>query len=189
MTAMAAIVSGDYGEVLESGAVRFTRLLPGNIEKVWAYLTQSDLRATWLAAGPMELRLGGRVELEFWNSQLAEPAEPTPPDYARYDGSRLIGQITRLEPPHLLAFTWGEAASGCNPGETASEVTFELTPEADRVRLMLTHRRLTRDSMLSVAPGWHSHLDMLARHATSQPRGGFWQHYNSLKAHYDRVLA
>jgi uncharacterized protein YndB with AHSA1/START domain len=42
----------EYGIVTEAGAVRFERLLPGPIEHVWAYLTQSDKRGTWLAAGP-----------------------------------------------------------------------------------------------------------------------------------------
>ena len=34
------------------------RLLPGPIERVWAYLTESDLRRKWLAAGEMDLTLG-----------------------------------------------------------------------------------------------------------------------------------
>jgi uncharacterized protein YndB with AHSA1/START domain len=53
----------EYGIVTEAGAVRFERLLPGPIEHVWAYLTQSDKRGTWLAAGPMDARVGGRVDL------------------------------------------------------------------------------------------------------------------------------
>ena len=33
--------------------VRFERLLPGPIERVWAYLTESDKRSLWLASGAM----------------------------------------------------------------------------------------------------------------------------------------
>ncbi len=68
----------DYGIVTEAGAVRFERLLPGPIERVWAYLTDPEKRATWLAAGPMELRVGGPVELNFHHADLS--AEKTPPE-------------------------------------------------------------------------------------------------------------
>ena len=40
-----------YGERIGKTTVRFERLLPGPIERVWEYLTDSDRRATWLAAG------------------------------------------------------------------------------------------------------------------------------------------
>ena len=84
----------EYGIVTEAGAVRFERLLPGPIERVWAYLTEPEKRGTWLAAGPMELRVGGRVELNFhhasqartpcaigsalWRDPAAPAARPTP---------------------------------------------------------------------------------------------------------------
>jgi len=59
-----------YGVVTEPGTVRFERLLPGPIERVWSYLTESDKRRTWLASGEMELQVGGRVELIWRNSEL-----------------------------------------------------------------------------------------------------------------------
>lgn len=40
----------DYGMIIEPGTLRIQRLLPGPIERVWAYLTESDKRAT--AGGP-----------------------------------------------------------------------------------------------------------------------------------------
>jgi uncharacterized protein YndB with AHSA1/START domain len=45
--------------------MRLERLLPGPVERVWAYLTESEKRATWLCGGEFELRVGGRVRLEF----------------------------------------------------------------------------------------------------------------------------
>lgn len=61
----------DYGMIIEPGTLRIQRLLPGPIERVWAYLTESDKRATWLAAGAMKLENGAPLELEFRNSDLA----------------------------------------------------------------------------------------------------------------------
>ena len=37
-----------YGERIDDTTVRFERLLPGPIERVWEYLTDGDKRATWL---------------------------------------------------------------------------------------------------------------------------------------------
>ena len=40
-----------YGVLTEPATLKIQRLLPGPIERVWAYLTESDLRRQWLAAG------------------------------------------------------------------------------------------------------------------------------------------
>ena len=45
--------------------VRIERLLPGPVERVWAYLTDSEKRGKWLAKGPMADHAGGPVELTF----------------------------------------------------------------------------------------------------------------------------
>jgi len=50
--------------VVEPGTVKVERLLSGPVERVWAYLVESDKRARWLAAGEFELRVGGKVRLE-----------------------------------------------------------------------------------------------------------------------------
>ena len=49
------------GEILDAGTIRFERLLPGPIERVWAFLTESEKRKLWLAAGDFELRPGGKL--------------------------------------------------------------------------------------------------------------------------------
>ena len=72
----------EFGVVTEARTLRIRRVLPGPIERVWAYLTESEKRAKWLAAGEMELRVGGRVELTFRHSGLSPHAEPIPEKYA-----------------------------------------------------------------------------------------------------------
>ena len=75
----------EFGVVPEARTVRLQRVLPGPIERVWAYLTESDKRGKWLARGPMELHVGGRVELNFRNAELS-PQKETPPDrYKKYE--------------------------------------------------------------------------------------------------------
>ena len=43
------------GTLAPDKSLRLQRRLPGPIERVWAYLTEPDKRATWLAGGPMGL--------------------------------------------------------------------------------------------------------------------------------------
>jgi uncharacterized protein YndB with AHSA1/START domain len=65
----------EYGEVVEQGSVRFQRLLPGPIERVWDYLTDSKLRASWFAGGTLEQRVGGAVHFTFRHSEIAPRGE------------------------------------------------------------------------------------------------------------------
>ena len=44
--------------LVKPSTIRFERLLPGPVERVWAYLVESTKRATWLAAGEFDLRVG-----------------------------------------------------------------------------------------------------------------------------------
>ena len=65
----AAGTNDEPGRFTAPGEVVFVRQLPGPIERVWAFLTEPGKRARWLAGGPMELRVGGRVELQFRRSR------------------------------------------------------------------------------------------------------------------------
>ena len=177
-------MNASYATLVAADTVRFERILPGPIERVWAFLTQSDQRARWLAAGEMELRTGGSVELVFHNSELTENDSPPPEKYAQYGTeSRMRGRITACEPPRLLAYTWEESS-----GED-SEVRFELGVQGDDVRLVLVHSRLPgRKQMLSVAGGWHTHLDILADRLDGRTPPGFWTTHTRLEAEYERRI-
>ena len=70
-----------YGIFTAPGIIRFERLLPGPIERVWAYLTESEKRSRWLASGEMDIRIGGRVELNFFHANLAPHDDPIPEKY------------------------------------------------------------------------------------------------------------
>jgi len=171
-----------YGTVLESGAVRFERRLPGPIERVWSYITEPEKRATWLAGGEMELRVGGRVTLEFDNSRLSPPGEAVPERYRQYSGPVTNpGRITQLDAPRLLAMTWGDRGDG----SPASEVVFELKPQGNKVLLTLTHRRLTSATEgLMVSCGWHVHLGVLAAVLRADAPPPFWARFDELERHY-----
>jgi len=173
----------DDGIVTEAGTVRFERLLPGPIERVWAYLTDSDKRGLWLATGDMALAPGGRVDLTFRHADLSPTKEPTPERYRHMEnGASLAGTVVRCDPPRLLVHTWGEGAD-------ASEVTFELTPRGDEVLMVLTHRRLSAGAMTGVASGWHTHLAILADQLAGRTPRPFWSTHAALAADYAARLA
>lgn len=147
----------EYGELIDNNTVRFERLLPGPIERVWRYLTESDKRARWLCGGDVETVVDGHVDMHFHNVSLSTDEDiPRPEKYRdRPEKMSFVGRVTRCEPPHVLEHTW-------EFGEESSLVCYELSEQDDRVRLVLVHRRLeTADTVLSVSGGWHTHLNLL----------------------------
>ncbi|MCD0506015.1 SRPBCC family protein [Bordetella petrii] len=169
-----------YAEPVESGALQFVRLLPGPIERVWAWLADSDKRALWLAAGDLPAQPGAGFELRFDNSGVAPGSDPVPEKFRAYEGAIATQHtLLRCEPPRLLAISWG------GKHEELSEVTFELAPQGDLVRLVLTHRRLVRaDTRLSVSAGWHTHLAVLADKLEGRTPTPFWTMYSVLEQDY-----
>lgn len=173
----------EYGVSPEAGTVRLERTLPGPIERVWAYLTESEKRAKWFASGPMELRPGGKITFQHNNSKLAPDSGPTPEKYKEYEGMTSNGRVTRCEPPHVLSFIWGEEQ------EDESEVTFELSDRNGEVLLVLTHRRLRdRKEMVNVSGGWHVHLGILIDVLNGREPKPFWSKLEALEAEYDKRL-
>jgi uncharacterized protein YndB with AHSA1/START domain len=169
----------EHGTITGPGTVRFERLLPGPIERVWAYLVESDKRAQWLAAGKLPQRAGAAFELRFHHASLSPHQAPAPERFRAMEGGCSgMHEVVRCEPPHLLAITWGG-------GEEPSEVTFELAAEGERVRLVLTHRRLAdRKQMVNVAGGWHSHLAILEERLAGRTPPAFWPLFEGIEADY-----
>ena len=174
-----------YGERIDDTTVRFERLLPGPIERVWEYLTDGDKRATWLCGGKTELRVGGKVEMHFHNASLSRQPDIHPPEkYSDLpERPSFSGRVTRCEPPRLLAHTWDFE-------NDHSEVCYELEEAGDKVRLVLTHRKLaTRDEIISASGGWHTHLDILEDVLSGREPKAFWKTHTPLEAEYERRFA
>jgi uncharacterized protein YndB with AHSA1/START domain len=167
--------------LVEPGTVKLERLLPGPVERVWAYIIESDKRAKWLCGGEMELRVGGKVRLEFDNNNLSADKNP-PPRFKGRERHGFDGVITRLEPLRVLAHTWTwDGAS--------TEVTYELTPRGKDVLLTLVHRRLEgRDLVASVMGGWDVHTGILADVLNGAEPRPFWSTHSRLEKEYGATL-
>src|SRR5437667_10109553 len=81
-----------YGALIEPATLKIQRRLPGPIERVWAYLTESDLRRQWLAAGPMEMKVGATFEFVWRNDELTTPAGKRPPAFP--EEHRMVARVT-----------------------------------------------------------------------------------------------
>jgi len=170
----------NYGRLIADAEVRFERLLPGPIEMVWEFLVDSEKRGQWLASGPMELKPGGTVELRFRHRDLSPHQAPAPERYKEMDAAGHLAheRVLRVEPPRLLSLSWGD-----------SDVTFELFREGDKVRLVLTHRRLSgREMMVQTAGGWHTHLDILVERAHGRTSLSFWTMFGDIENEYEMLF-
>jgi uncharacterized protein YndB with AHSA1/START domain len=165
--------------VIEPGTVKLERLLPGPLERVWAYITESDKRAKWLCAGDWDLRVGGKVSLEFDNSRLA--GEKNPPGRGAHVST---GVVTRIEPPRLLAHTWTWKGTGDD-----MEVSYELTPRGKDVLLVIVHRRVKgRELQAGVMGGWDVHTGILEDVLKGVEPRPFWKTHSKLEAEYAATL-
>ncbi|QGM93538.1 SRPBCC family protein [Methylocystis rosea] len=166
-----------FGALTEPATLTIERLLPGPIERVWAYLTESELRRKWLAAGPMEMKVGAPFEFVWRNDELTDPPGQRPPDFG--DEHRMQSRITEVDPPRKLAFAW----------QGSGDVSFELEPRGDHVLLTVIHRRLPdRATLLKVGAGWHMHLDILVARATGRNPAPFWEGWSRLQKEYDKRM-
>jgi len=173
---------GKYGERIDDTTVRFERLLPGPVERVWKYLTDSDKRGSWFASGKTELEVGGKTEMHFHNASLSSQPDIDPPEKYKDLPEEMSfgGTVTRCEPPYVIAHTWDFE-------DEQSEVSFELEQKGDMIRLVLTHRELSSlDEVLSVCGGWHTHLDILADVLEDREPQPFWKMHAPLDAEYER---
>jgi uncharacterized protein YndB with AHSA1/START domain len=121
--------------------LRMRRELAHPPEKVWAALVEPDRLAAWFptSARP-ELRVGGTVDF----------------------GPDGTGEITELEPPRVIAYTWA-----------TDHLRWEVVPDGAGSVLLLEHSFDDRAGAASFASGWHiciAAMDrLLAGHSDVDP--------------------
>ena len=174
-----------HGEVLGRDAVRFRRLLPGPIDRVWEHLVDGDKRGRWLCSGKTGSAVGDPVELIFRNFELTDAPDTPPPDKHKDmpEVVEMSGTITEWDPPHVFAHTWVF-------GDEQSEVRYELEERGDEVLLTLTNSRLlSREMVVDVCGGWHAHLDILEEILSGKAPGPFWKRIRQYEQDYETRVA
>jgi uncharacterized protein YndB with AHSA1/START domain len=178
----------DFAKKLDDRKIQFVRILPGPIEKIFAYLWDGEKRGEWFASGAMPTMPGERFEMRFKHSEFS-PHKSVPPEKMKEMDEKGHGSVNTLivyEPPYRLAFTFGS-----EKGRGISEVEFRLAQEGglkdNKVRLTLTHSEIPdRGVMLGVSGGWHSHLDVLEYKAKGEIPPGFWDIWRRYDGIYDK---
>jgi len=172
-----------FGKCIDDHTVQFERLLPGPVEKIWAYLTDGEKRGEWFAAGAIPSQVGENFELRFKHNDLSPNKAPPPERFKEMNATGFISRerLLALEPMRRLVHTFGAE------GPTVSEVEFLLTPEGDKVRLTLTHRKIPdRGYAVNISGGWHSHLSILQDKAEGKVPPPFWDVWRQTEHVYEQ---
>ena len=122
-------------------SITFCRRYLAPIETVWAALTEPARLADWFAQAEVDLRVGGAINFDW-----------------RAHGHVERNVILELEPPKLLV--WGSRERE-TPGSTVRWELYEEDAAMMGTRVMLTQTLIPPRHLLSIAPGWHIHLDEL----------------------------
>jgi uncharacterized protein YndB with AHSA1/START domain len=135
---------GTYIEHEGRPAVRFERVYPHPIERVWAAVSEPEGLAHWFPSTvTIEPRKGGTIT--FSDDPNVEPA---------------TGTVLRYEPPRALSFSW-----------YGDELHLDLTPHEDGgCTLTLINVLEARDTAARNAAGWSVCLAELTKHL-SGPHG------------------
>jgi len=166
--AEAAIQIGAPIQRVAPDAIRLERMLDAPVETVWRYLTEADLRGRWFMGGTDATGVG-EFDLLVDHDRLSDDANvPYPESYATFKGAVWTEKVTRFEPPRLLETTFQGGKNGT--------VTYELFPEGEKTRLVLTHSGITSGTgAQDFGSGWNSHLTVLAERLAGRGVKNFWE--------------
>jgi uncharacterized protein YndB with AHSA1/START domain len=147
-------------------AIRLERLLDASPETVWRYLTEAQLREQWFMGGT-DARPGSEFELLVDHDKLSEDDVPYPESHECFKGAVWSEKVMRFEPPRLLETTFQGGKNGT--------VTYELFPDGERTRLVLTHSGIVSPSgFQDFGGGWTSHLAVLQEKLAGRSVKNFW---------------
>jgi len=135
-----------------SEPIRFQVRVAAPPEKVFPYLTRSELMLVWMGDhAVLEPRPGGQFTVDI-------------------NGVPVRGRYLVVDPPRRIVLTWGHAGSDVfPPGSTTVEIT--LTPTEGGTLLSVEHRDLPAKQARQHAIGWPHFLNRLASAATGRDPG------------------
>ena len=147
--------------------IQLERMLDAPVETVWRYLTEADLRRDWFMGGT-DATAGGEFDLKVDHDNLSTDKNVEYPEgYAQYKGTVWHEKVIRFEPPRLLETTFQGGQNGT--------VTFELSPEGEKSRLVITHSGIVSGTgAQDFGSGWNSHLTVLDERLAGRRVTNFW---------------
>jgi uncharacterized protein YndB with AHSA1/START domain len=154
-------------EKIAPDTIRLERLLDAPPETVWRYLTEAELRQRWFMGGTDATGVG-QFDLKVDHDQLSDDkGVPYPESYAEFKGTVWTEKVTRFEPPRLLETSFQGGKNGT--------VTYELFPQGEKTRLVLTHSGIVSPvGAQDFGSGWNSHLTVLEERLAGRGVKNFW---------------
>lgn len=134
------------GELIGRDVVRFTRRLPGPIARVWDFITSGEHLSSWIGAGVIEPRVGGKVDID----------------------GHISGEVVEWSPPTRLGYTWIVSA-GVSAERLTSLLVFDLREEGGDVVLTLTHGKMMPGFHALTLMGWFNLLNALEAAVAGKP--------------------
>ena len=160
------------GTLLDDGdraSLIFQRVYRHPPEHVWdAISTPKGLRG-WLMCthALIDSHVGGRIEM------VSGPA-----------GYSSTGTILAWEPPRVLEYEWIVAPVPEMPNGERAIFRYELTPEGESTRVLVTYRRITKQTARGFLPGLHAFLDRLEAQLDGQDLPDWMKRFGELRDEY-----
>lgn len=130
----------------QHATLTFVRTFGHAPERVWDAISTPEGLRDWLmcSKAQIEPRVGGRIELVSGPSKFHS-----------------TGSILAWEPNHLLEYEWNVAPVKEMPNGEHAIFRFELTPDGDGTRLVVTYRRISANTARGFLPGLDAFLERL----------------------------
>jgi len=142
------------------------RILPHPLELVWEMLTDPSRFVDWLAPGSIELKEGGRAELNFQDS-----------------GIIIDSLVSQFKEHALLEYSW---SSGDEPPRP---VCWALESSDEGTQLTLTLGIPEDEDAARSCAGWEAHLMMLAAAIEGVPIKFPFERFVSTREAYKQLMA
>jgi len=153
----------------EYATLTFRRVYRHAARHVWDAIATPEGLRQWLMCthAAIEGRVGGQIDLVSG-----------PPGY------RSSGKILAWEPPRLLEYEWNVAPVPEMPGGERATFRYEVTPDGDSTHLLVTYRRITKQTAAGFLPGLHAFLDRLEAQLDARPLPDWLQRFAEVKVEY-----
>lgn len=153
----------------DHATLTFRRVYRHTPQHVWDAISTPEGLRGWLLCthAVIDAREGGRFDMVSG-----------PPGY------RSTGRILTWDPPRVLEYEWNVAAVPEMPLGEQAIFRYELWPDGDSTRLLVTYRRITRQTARGFLPGLHVFLDRLEAQLDGAPLPDWLARFGEVRADY-----
>ena len=160
---------GGLAEDGQYATLTFRRSYRHTPEHVWDAIATPEGMRGWLMCthALIEGRAGGWIEL------VSGPA--------KYHST---GKILAWEPPRILEYEWNVAPVPEMPSGEHAIFRYELTPDGDSTHVLVTYRRITKQTARGFLPGLHAFLDRLEAQLNGDALPDWILRFDELRVEY-----